>query len=159
MGKPKPNQKSFKSVNYSLNSQKITFDFLKSHLWSAADILRGSLDASEYRQPVMTLLFLKRLNDTFEENAEKLVKQGRTEREAWENKRRHIFFIPMRARWSVLSKAAENIGEKIDDVCRLIERENPSLDGVLTNTKYNDKRKYPDDKLRQLISHFNSPVT
>lgn len=105
----------------------------------------------------MTLLFLKRLNDTFEENAEKLVKQGKTEKEAWKNKRRHIFFVPKTARWSVLSRAAENIGEKIDDVCRIIERENPDLDGVLTNTKYNDKRKYPDDKLRQLISHFNSP--
>jgi type I restriction-modification system DNA methylase subunit len=41
--------------------------------------------------------------------------------------------------------------------CRVIEKENPDLDGVLTNTKYNDKRKYPDDKLRKLISHFNSP--
>jgi hypothetical protein len=53
--------------------------------------------------------------------------------------------------------APENIGESIDHVCRLIERENPDLDGVLTNTKYNDKRKYPDDKLRKLIAHFNSP--
>lgn len=145
-------------LNYTLdNPSKITFDFLKSHLWSAADILRGSLDASEYRQPVMTLLFLKRLNDTFEENAEKLIKQGKSEKEAYENKNRHYFFIPKNARWSVLSSAAENIGEKIDDVCRLIERENQDLDGVLTNTKYNDKRKYPDDKLRALISHFNSP--
>jgi type I restriction enzyme M protein len=42
-------------------------------------------------------------------------------------------------------------------ICRIIERENPELDGVLTNTKYNDKRKYPDYKLRKLISHFNSP--
>jgi type I restriction-modification system DNA methylase subunit len=67
------NQKSVKPVNYSLDSQKISFEFLKSHLWSAADILRGSLDSSEYRQPVMTLLFLKRLNDTFEENAENLI--------------------------------------------------------------------------------------
>jgi type I restriction-modification system DNA methylase subunit len=75
-----------KPVNYSLNSQKITFEFLKAHLWGAADILRGSLDPSEYRQPVMTLLFLKRLNDTFEENAEKLIKQGKNQREAWENK-------------------------------------------------------------------------
>ena len=67
---------SKKIANYTLdNPTKITFDFLKDHLWSAADILRGSLDASEYRQPVMTLLFLKRLNDTFEENAEKLIKK------------------------------------------------------------------------------------
>ena len=63
-------------TNYTLDyPNKITFEFLKSHLWNAADILRGSLDASEYRQPVMTLLFLKRLNDTFEENAEKLIKK------------------------------------------------------------------------------------
>jgi type I restriction enzyme M protein len=51
---------SKKLANYTLdNPTKITFELLKSHLWSAADILRGSLDASEYRQPVMTLLFLK----------------------------------------------------------------------------------------------------
>jgi type I restriction enzyme M protein len=124
-GRSKAIQKSSKPVNYTLNNQKITFEFLKSHLFSAADILRGSLDPSEYRQPVMTLLFLKRLNDTFEENAEKLVKQGKSEKEAWENKRRHIFFVPKTARWSVLSRAAENIGEKIDEVCRIIERENP----------------------------------
>ena len=97
------------------------------------------------------------MNDTFEEKAERLVKQGKSEKEAWENKNRHNFFIPKNARWKILSSLSENIGEKIDDVCRIIERENPDLDGVLTNTKYNDKRKYPDDKLRALISHFNSP--
>jgi type I restriction enzyme M protein len=105
----------------------------------------------------MTLLFLKRLNDTFEENAEKLIKQGKNKKEAYENKNRHYFFVPKDARWSVLASTAENIGEKIDNVCRTLERENSDLDGVLTNTKYNDKRKYPDDKLRALISHFNSP--
>ena len=105
----------------------------------------------------MSLLFLKRLNDSFEENAEKLLDQGKSKNEAYENKRRHTFFLPKETRWSVLASAAENIGEKIDQVCRIIERENPDLDGVLTNTKYNDKRKYPDDKLRKLISHFNSP--
>ena len=105
----------------------------------------------------MTLLFIKRLNDTFEEKAEKLVKEGKSQKEAYENKNRHNFFIPKEARWPVLSETSENIGEKIDQVCRIIERENPDLDGVLTNTTYNDKRKYPDDRLRSLISHFNSP--
>lgn len=157
MSKAKKASKTSRPINYTLDTQKITFEFLKSHLWSAADILRGSLDAGEYRQPVMTLLFLKRLNDTFEENVEKLIKKGIREKDAWTNKNRHNFFVPERAKWSVLSKKSENIGEKIDDVCRIIEKENPDLDGVLTNTKYNDKRKYPDDKLRQLISHFNFP--
>lgn len=143
--------------NYTLFNQKVTFDFLKSHLWAAADILRGSVEPSMYRQPVMTLLFLKRLNDTFEENAEKLEKDGKSKKEAWENKRRHDFFVPPSARWSVLSTAAENIGEKIDHVCRVVERENPLLDGVLTTTVYNDKKKFPDNKLRSLVAHFNSP--
>ena len=95
----KPNTTTKKLTNYTLdNPIKITFEFLKAHLWSAADILRGSLDASEYRQPVMTLLFLKRLNDTFEENAEKLIKKGMNKKEAY-SKRRHYFYIPDHARW------------------------------------------------------------
>jgi type I restriction enzyme M protein len=137
-----------------LSECKENEDYIKG---GAADILRGSLDPADYRQPVMTLLFLKRLNDTFEENVEKLIKEGKSEKEAYGNKNRHYFFVPKEARWSVLSTTSENIGEQIDHVCRIIERENPDLDGVLTNTKYNDKRKYPDDKLRKLISHFNSP--
>jgi type I restriction enzyme M protein len=62
----------------------------------------------------MTLLFLKRLNDTFEENAENLIKQGKSQKEAYGNRRRHYFFVPENARWSILSSAAENIGEKIE---------------------------------------------
>jgi type I restriction enzyme M protein len=158
LARKKEQKEASKPVNYTLYNQKITFEFLKAHLWSAAaDILRGSLDPADYRQPVMTLLFIKRLNDTFEENTKKLIKEGKSEKEAYGIKNRHSFFVPREARWSVLSDAADNIDEKIDHVCRIIERENPYLDGVLTNTKYNDKRKYPDDKLRQLISHFNSP--
>ena len=135
-------------------SDKITLEALKSHLWSAADILRGSLDAQEYRQPVMTILFLKRLNDTFDENVEKLVAGGDSQKKA-QQKFRHKFFVPESARWSILSDASSNLGEIIDGVCRDIESEVPTLEGVLTNTKYNDKKKFPDDKLRKLVAHFN----
>ena len=130
---------------------------LKSHLWKASDILRGSLDAQEYRQPVMTILFLKRLNDTFEENVEILIKAGYSRKKA-EQKFRHKFFVPETARWSILSDASSNIGEIIDDVCRDLEKQVHKLEGVLTNTKYNDKKKYPDDKLRKLIAHFNELI-
>jgi type I restriction enzyme M protein len=153
----KQQQETSRPVNYSLFNQKITFDFLKAHLWAAADILRGSLNPALYRRPVMTLLFLKRLNDTFEDNAERLVAIGKSTKEAYGNKNRHDFFIPPEARWDVLSRVSENIGEKIDYMCRIIEQENPDLDGILTYTTYNDKKIYPDDKLRKLISHFNSP--
>ncbi len=96
-------------------SDKVTLEFLQSHLWKAADILRGSLDASEYRQPVMTILFLKRLNDRFEENVENLIKEDKSEKEA-NQQFRHHFFVPKEARWNVLSETSENIGEKIDQV-------------------------------------------
>jgi type I restriction enzyme M protein len=135
-------------------SDKITLEALKTHLWNAADILRGSLDAQEYRQPVMTILFLKRLNDTFEENVEKLVVEGNSQKKA-QQKFRHKFFVPESARWGILSDASSNLGEIIDGICRDIESEVPTLAGVLTNTKYNDKKKFPDDKLRKLVAHFN----
>lgn len=137
-------------------NEKLTLDKLKQHLWAAADILRGSLDASEYRQPVMTILFLKRLNDRFEENVANLKKQGKAEKEA-NQEFRHDFFVPKEARWEELSKIRSRVGEKIDEICRMLEKANRKLDGVLTNTKYADPRKYPDDRLAALISHFNQP--
>jgi len=142
-----------------MSNQKVTLEFLKSHLWKAADILRGSLNASEYRQPVMTILFLKRLNDVFEEKTEKLLVGGKTKEQLKKQPFRfhETFFIPENASWSVLSNASENIGEVIDKVCREIEETNHQLEGVLTNTKYNDKKKYPDDRLRALVAHFNEP--
>jgi len=137
-------------------SEKLTFDELKNHLWSAADILRGSLDASEYRQPIMTMLFLKRLNDRFEERAEELEQKGKSKKTAWEDPDYHTFFIPEDARWEKIASTFENIGETIDNVCGIIERKNSiTLQGVLTNITYNDKKRYPDDDLLNLVSHFN----
>jgi type I restriction enzyme M protein len=104
-----------------MSNQKVTLEFLKSHLWKADDILRWSLDASEYRQPVMTILFLKRLNDRFEENVENLKKQGKSEKEA-KQAFRHDFFVPEEARWEVLSQVRSRVGEKMDEICRIIEK-------------------------------------
>ena len=134
---------------------KVTLESLKAHLWKAADILRGSLDASEYRQPVMTLLFLKRLNDGFEERVEELQGQGRSDAANLEYY--HDFFVPEDARWENLRVVRKKVGEKIDEMCKKIEAANRKLDGVLTNTMYSDPKKYPDDQLASLVSHFNEP--
>ena len=141
---------------FALLTEKVTLEFLKSHLWKAADILRGSLDAYEFRQPIMTLLFLKRLNDRFEENVEELISKGKSKKEA-KREFHHDFYIPDNARWSELTGVRSKVGEHIDGICKLIEGENKDLEGVLTNTKYADPKKYPDNELAELISHFNSP--
>jgi len=72
----KKGRKSSDEMDYTLNNQKLKFDFLKGHFWKAADIL-SSLAPSEYRQPVMTVLSLKKLNYPFEEKAEKLIREER----------------------------------------------------------------------------------
>ncbi|MGB6592281.1 MAG: type I restriction-modification system subunit M N-terminal domain-containing protein [Candidatus Nitrosopolaris sp.] len=74
------------------NNQKLKSDFIKGHLWKAADIL-SSLAPSEYRQTVMTVLFLKRLNDTFEEKAQKLISEGKNQKETYENKNRQEEYL------------------------------------------------------------------
>ena len=104
----------------------------------------------------MTLLFIKRLNDRFEENVEDLTKRGKTKKEA-NMGIFHDFFVPENARWSNLQKTRTKVGEKIDKICKEIERANPKLKGVLTNTTYSDPMKYPDDKLAKLVTHFNEP--
>lgn len=137
-------------------ASRVTLEFLQRHLWQAADILRGSLDAADFRQPIMIVLFLKRLNDTYDEQVEQLIKDGTPPKDA-NSDIYHTFYIPKEARWENLLATRSKIGEKIDKMCRIIEENSHEhLDGVLTYTKYSDPRKYPDDILAQLISHFNS---
>ena len=138
-------------------SDKLTFDDLKSHLFVAADILRKSLNASDNYKAVLPLLFLKRLNDIFEENAGHLIRTKKLSKdEAYGNPRRHAFFIPEKARYSVLEKASEDVGAKIISVCSTIERENPLLDGTLVYSEFNKKKSYSDQSLRKLIALIGS---
>lgn len=144
-----------KSDGLESESGKLTFEALKAHVWAAADVLRGSLDANEYRQPIMTLLYLKRLNDKFEEQRESYIKQKKSEK-FLNDPDNYELYIPEKYRWEDIIGTFENIGEKIDDVCSEIERQDPeNLEGVLTNTSYNDKKRYPDDVLLELVAHFN----
>jgi len=141
-------------------SQKLTFEELKTHVFAAADILRKHLNASENSKPVLALLFLKRLNDVFEENAEDKIKTEKlSKKEAYENPRRHSFFIPEDARYTVLEKLAENVGEGVIRVCKKIEEHPRNIDklgGTMSYSEFNIKEKYPDNSLTKLISLIGS---
>ena len=103
-------------------------------LWKAADKLRGSMDASEYKHVVLGLLFLKYISDKFETKHEELVAEGEGfEEDRDEFQAENIFWVPKEARWSFIMDNAkdEKVGQFIDDAMILIEKENPSLKGVL----------------------------
>ena len=141
-----------------LSNQKLTFEQLQQHLLKAADILRKNLDASENRKPVLTLLFLKRLNDIFEENVEKLMKGQKLTKKEAENKRRHpIFYLPENTRWEKLQETSEDVGSKIIKICKEIEDANQKkLGGTMMVSEFNIKEKYPDTALTKLIDKFST---
>jgi len=103
-------------------------------LWKAADKLRGSMDASEYKHVVLGLLFLKYISDKFETKHDELLAEGQGfEEDRDEYQAENIFWVPIEARWSFIMDNAkdEKVGQYIDDAMILIEKENTSLKGVL----------------------------
>ena len=132
------------------NTTSIGFEEI---IWRAADKLRGNLSASEYEGVVLGLIFLKYISDKFEAKYNELKEdeyadpEDKDEYEGAEEGR--IFFVPQGARWSdILLKAhTPEIGKTIDDALLLIEKENPTLKGILPNN-YNrpelDKRRLGD---------------
>lgn len=113
------------------NSSEIGFE---KQIWDAADELRGSMDAAEYKHVVLGLIFLKYLSDKFEERYQELVDEGDGfEEDIDEYTCENIFFVPPEARWSEIAKkanTAEN-GVAIDKAMKVIEESNKSLKGIL----------------------------
>jgi len=140
--------------------ETITLKRLNDHLWQAADILRGSIDSSDYKNYIFGFLFLKRLSDRFEEEAETLVAAGTPAEVAWGDPDEHPFFVPEQARWPTIKKLSTNIGEALDKAAEKLEESNPSIAGVLVNIDFNSEARLGDPKnrdgvLARLIDHFS----
>lgn len=108
----------------------------EAKLWQAADKLRNNMDAAEYKHVVLGLIFLKYISDAFEEKHGELEadkKSGADPEDPDEYRAENIFWVPKAARWSFLQGKATQptIGKLLDDAMVAIERDNPTLKGVL----------------------------
>ena len=116
-------------------AEKNTADIgFEKQIWNAACVLRGNMDASEYKGVVLGLIFLKYISDRFEDKYNQLVADGDGfEEDRDEYTSEGIFFVPVGARWSDVSAKAHDpeIGQVIDDAMRAIEKENARLKDIL----------------------------
>jgi type I restriction enzyme M protein len=134
-----------------LMQEKIGLEKLKAHLWKSADILRGHIDAADYKNYIFGLLFLKRISDVFDEENEKLNDKTRAKDPDY-----HDFIVPERSHWNYIKSRTHDIGNAINKANDALEEQNSeALEKVLSNVDFNDKDRLPDNILSQLIHHFS----
>jgi type I restriction enzyme M protein len=134
----------------------IELNQLCNHLWESANILRGPVDAADFKTYIFPLLFFKRISDVFDEEiAEALDESGGDQLYALfpEN---HRFQIPDDCHWADVRKKTANVGQGLQRAMREIEKANPdTLYGIFGDAQWTNKDRLSDALLRDLIEHFS----
>lgn len=136
---------------------RITQQELESYLWGAAVLLRGLIDAGDYKQFIFPLLFFKRVSDVWEEEYQATFESSGGDLSYAEFAENHRFQIPEGAHWDDLRQVSKNVGAAIQKAMRAIESANPDLlDGIFGDAPWTNKERLPDETLKDLVEHFSA---
>ena len=136
---------------------RISQQQLESYLWGAATLLRGTIDAGDYKQFIFPLLFYKRLCDVFDEETQAALAESGGDKDFASFPENHRFQIPPEAHWRMVRQAAKNVGQKLQAAMRAIETANPDrLYGIFGDAQWTNKDRLSDAMLRDLVEHFST---
>jgi type I restriction enzyme M protein len=136
---------------------RITQQQLESYLWGAAVLLRGTIDAGDYKQFIFPLLFYKRLSDVFDEETVTALRVSGGDQDFAMFPENHRFQVPPDAHWREIRKVSRDVGRALQQAMRAIETANPEkLYGIFGDAQWTNKDRLPDAMLRDLIEHFST---
>lgn len=138
-------------------TERISQHQLESYLWGAAVLLRGTIDAGDYKQFIFPLLFYKRLCDVFDEETQTALAESGGDKKFAAYPENHRFQIPPEAHWRELRKSSKNVGRALQNAMRAIETANPDkLYGIFGDAQWANKDRLSDAMLRDLFEHFST---
>jgi len=132
---------------------------LEKYLWGAATLLRGLIDAGDYKQYIFPLLFFKRICDVYDEEYEIALKESGGDLEYAAFAENHRFQIPKGAHWKNVRENTKNVGIAIQKAMRQIEKANPdTLFGIFGDAQWTNKDRLSDETLINLLEHLSSHI-
>jgi type I restriction enzyme M protein len=135
---------------------RISQQKLESYLWGAAVLLRGTIDAGDYKQFIFPLLFFKRLCDVYDEETLIALRDSDGDQDFAMFPENHRFQIPAESHWREIRKVNQNVGTALQQAMRAIETANPDkLFGIFGDAQWTNKDRLSDTMLRNLIEHFS----
>src|SRR5437762_6470510 len=141
--------------NRCMTAYTVTLHQLASHLWEAANILRGPVDAADFKTYVFPLLFFKRLSDVHDEEYQTALAESGGDEEYARFPQNYRFQVPEGCHWGDVRNVTTNVGQALQTALRGIEKENPeTLYGIFGDAQWTNKERLSDSLLRDLIEHF-----
>jgi len=130
---------------------------LEDYLWGAANILRGMIDAADFKQYIFPLLFFKRVSDIWDEEYQEALELSDGDVDYAHFRENHRFQIPEGCHWSDVRATSTDVGKKLQNALHQIEKANfELLHDVFGDAQWTNKRRLSDEKLLDLIEHFST---